>query len=94
MLAEFQSASEFKQRLLIDQSCPYPGQVALGNFGKLLIQQICDDAVEHRVAQEFQTLVMWDTVRPMGQSLIQEAAVLKAMPDLLLDSASLHPGPR
>ncbi len=63
---------EFVQRLLLDQVGAQPRQVALVDAPEVTVQHRGDDAVEHRIAEELEPLVVRLAVAAMRQRLPQQ----------------------
>ena len=60
------------QRLLVDQIRAHPGQISLRNLREATIQGQGDRAIEHAVADEFETLVVIRAETAVGQSQAEQ----------------------
>jgi hypothetical protein len=83
--AEFQTATDLRQRTRIDHRGPQLGQLAFGQVGVGRVQRVRDDEAEHGVPEELQPLVRRQTavlvrVRTVGQRTHQKGG-LEVIPE-------------
>ena len=81
-VAEPEPPRDARQRVLVDEPRAHARQVALGQRGKALVQRRADDAVEHRVADELQPLVVRRAEAAVGQRLAQQVGLAKRVAQL------------
>jgi hypothetical protein len=72
-LRQFQLLGDLVQGLLLDQVGAQARQVAFGQVVEAFVQDRGDDAVQDRIAEEFEALVMQTAVATVGQRLLQQA---------------------
>src|ERR1700681_3547824 len=70
--SEIERKCQPMQRLLVDEIRAHPGQVSLRDLREATVSADADGAIEHAVADEFETLVVFRAEAAVGQSLAEQ----------------------
>ena len=71
-----------RQRVLIDERRADARQITFGQRTKALEQRNADDAVEHRIADEFEPFVVGYADAAVGERLAKQVGLAKRVPEL------------
>ena len=75
--AQIERPREPRERVALDEMGADPRQVAFGYLREAVIEKESDHAVQHRVADEFEPLVVNGAVAAVRQRLVQQIAIAK-----------------
>ncbi len=90
LVRQQQHLRDLVQRLLLDQIGPHARQIALVQLAEHAIEHVRHGAIQDRIAEKFQALVVHRVVAAMRERLLQQLRFAEAIAKALLQCFQTH----